>query len=196
VSVLSVLIAYACGSLPFALWVARAFGTPDLRRVGSGNLGATNVARTSGVGAGVFAAVLDIGKGAASVLIAAQLTRSQSTTMAIAAVASVVGHVYPVWSRFQGGKGVATGFGAFAVLEPVAALPSFVVFVLGALATRYASVGSVLAAVTLPVASYVTGSAPAVIVAALATSALIVFRHRSNLSRLLSGTERRIGARA
>ena len=195
-SVFSALLAYAFGSVPFALLVARWFGIADLRVEGSGNLGATNVARTSGLAAGVLVALLDAAKGACGVLAAGLLTRWDMPSTATAAVSAVVGHVYPVWSRFHGGKGVAAGFGAFAVLEPLAAFVAFGAFLLGAAATRYVSVGSVLAAFTLPLAAYAAGSATPIVVAALLTAGLVIFRHRSNAARLLAGTERRLGARA
>lgn len=195
-TVLSVLLAYLCGSVPFALLVARWWGTPDPRLAGSGNLGATNVARTAGPGAGVIVALLDIGKGALGVVLAGSLTQWRVTATAVAAVAAIVGHVYPVWSGLRGGKGVATGFGAFAVLEPMAAWPAFGAFVIGATATRYASIGSVMAAVTLPIAAYAAGGSLPVVVAAIATAALVIFRHRSNVARLVAGTERRLGAGA
>jgi glycerol-3-phosphate acyltransferase PlsY len=196
VTVFSALLAYAVGSVPFALFVARWFGTRDLRVEGSGNLGATNVARTSGLAAGVLVALLDVAKGACGVLAAALLTRWDVPSTATAAVSAVVGHVYPVWTGFHGGKGVAAGFGAFAVLEPLAAFAAFGVFLLGAAATRYMSVGSVLAAFTLPLAAYAAGSGTPIIVAALLTAGLVIVRHRSNVARLLAGTERRLGARA
>jgi glycerol-3-phosphate acyltransferase PlsY len=196
VTVLSVLLAYLCGSVPFASLVARWWGTPDLRRVGSGNLGATNVARTAGPGAGAIVALLDIGKGAFGVVAAGSLTQWNVTATAVAAVATIVGHVYPVWSGLRGGKGVATGFGAFAILEPMAAWPAFGAFVIGAAATRYVSVGSVTAAVTLPVAAYAVSGLRPVVLAAIATAAIVIFRHRSNVVRLLAGTERRFGAGA
>lgn len=194
--VLSILLAYGLGSLPFALLVARWRGTPDLRRAGSGNLGATNVARVAGAGAGVLVALLDIGKGAAGVLMAERLTGADVTTAAAAGLAAVVGHVYPIGLRFRGGKGVATACGAFAVLAPLAVVAAVVMFLVGAALTRYVSVGSLAAALTLPIAAYATGVPTPVEVAAIATSLLVIARHRSNAARLWSGTERRLGARA
>src|SRR5262245_14867897 len=115
--VLSVLSAYLVGSIPFALLLARRWGTPDLHGVGSGNIGAANVLRASGVKAGVLVALLDIAKGAAGVLLAERLAGPGATPAA--GLAAIVGHVYPVWLRFRGGKGVATASGAFAVLAPM-----------------------------------------------------------------------------
>lgn len=190
----AIVAAYLLGSIPFALFAARRWSGADLRQSGSGNLGATNVMRVSGVGAGAIVAALDMAKGAASVLMAQRLT-THDAAPAVAAIAAIVGHVYPVWLRFRGGKGVATAFGAFATLTPIAAVPALAVFVVAASATKYISLGSVLASLVLPALAYLSGSAPPVVIAAIAACALIVFRHRSNLDRLRMGTERRLGAR-
>jgi glycerol-3-phosphate acyltransferase PlsY len=187
--------AYLIGSVPFALLLARRWGSADLRRLGSGNLGAANVLRTSGITAGILVALLDVGKGVASVLIAQRLSAS-GTAPAAAGLAAVVGHVYPVWLGFRGGKGVATACGVFAMLTPAAVLPALGIFVAGVWATRYISVGSMLASAALPPIAYALDSPLAVVIAAAGASALILFRHRSNLRRVRLGTERRIGARA
>lgn len=192
---IAVLVAYGLGSIPFALLLARRWGTPDLRRLGSGNLGATNVVRTSGLTAGLLVAVLDIAKGAASVVLAERLNPSGGTP-AIAGVAAIVGHVYPIWLRFRGGKGVATACGVFTVLAPAAVIPALIVFLLTASLSKYISLGSVLASMVLPPIAYATGSAESTVAAAIAAAALIVFRHRSNLARVWLGTERRLGVRA
>ncbi len=192
---LGVVLAYLIGSVPFALLVAKGWGAPDLRRVGSGNLGAANVLRASGVKAGVLVAVLDMSKGAASVLLASRLDGA-GTAPAVAGLAAIVGHIYPVWLRFRGGKGVATACGVFATLAPLAIPPALGVFVLGAWLTKYISVGSVLASAALPPIAYAMGTPLPIVVAAAAAAALIVFRHRSNLARVWLGTERRIGVRA
>jgi acyl phosphate:glycerol-3-phosphate acyltransferase len=193
--VVGIVLAYLIGSVPFALLVARKWGAPDLRRVGSGNLGATNVLRASGVTAGVLVALLDVGKGVAGVLVAARLDGS-NTTPAVAGLAAIVGHIYPVWLRFRGGKGVATACGVFAALAPVALPPALVVFLVSAWLTKYISVGSVLASAALPPIAYAMGMPTPIVIAAIAAAVLIVFRHRSNLARVWLGTERRIGARA
>jgi glycerol-3-phosphate acyltransferase PlsY len=186
---------YLIGSIPFALLLARRWGAADLRRIGSGNLGAANVLRASGLTAGVLVAALDIAKGAVSVVLAQRLGRAGAGPAA-AGVAAIVGHVYPVWLGFRGGKGVATACGVFTVLTPLAVPPARAVFLASVWVTKYISGGSVLASVVLPPAAYVTGSPGPVVAAAVAASALIVFRHRSNLARLREGTERRFGARA
>ncbi len=187
--------AYLIGSIPFALILARRWGAADLRRIGSGNLGAANVLRASGLTAGMLVAALDIAKGAVSVVLAQRLG-GDGAGPAAAGVAAIVGHVYPVWLGFRGGKGVATACGVFTVLTPLAVPPALAIFLASVWATRYISVGSVLASVVLPTAAYVTGSPGPVVAAAVAASVLIVFRHRSNLARLREGTERRFGARA
>jgi glycerol-3-phosphate acyltransferase PlsY len=191
--VVGVVLAYLIGSVPFALLVARKWGAKDLRRVGSGNLGATNVLRASGVTAGVLVAFLDVGKGIAGVLLAARLDGSNAT--AVAGFAAIVGHIYPVWLRFRGGKGVATACGVFAALAPVALPPALAVFVVSAWLTKYISVGSVLASAALPPIAYAMGAPMPIVIVAIAAAVLIVFRHRSNLARVWLGTERRIGAR-
>ena len=187
--------AYLIGSIPFALILARRWGAADLRRIGSGNLGAANVLRATGLTAGVLVAALDIGKGAVSVALAQRLGGAGAGPAA-AGVAAIVGHVYPVWLGFRGGKGVATACGVFTVLTPLAVPPALAIFLASVWVTKYVSVGSVLASVVLPTVAYVTGSSGPVLGAAVAASALIVFRHRSNLARLREGTERRFGARA
>jgi acyl phosphate:glycerol-3-phosphate acyltransferase len=186
--------AYLLGSVPFSFLVARAFGVRDVRRVGSGNVGATNVLRSAGKPAGALAFLLDAGRGALAASLAARLLPADPALPSLAAVAAVVGHMYPVWLRFQGGKGVATGLGAFAPLAPWAALGSIAVFAGVAAATRYVSLGSIAGALTLAVWAWVAGGPGPVAFAAAVTAALVVFRHRSNLRRILGRTERRAGA--
>jgi acyl phosphate:glycerol-3-phosphate acyltransferase len=190
--VLIIVMAYCIGSVPFALLLARG---DDVRRIGSGNVGAANVLRASGVRAGVLVAMLDIAKGAASVVLAMRLS-TDGNVPAAAGFAAILGHIYPVWLRFQGGKGVATACGVFTVLTPLAALPALTVFIVTAWATRYVSLGSVLATIVLPPVAYATGYPVATLTAACAASVLILFRHRGNLARLRAGTERRLGVRA
>ncbi len=190
-----VILAYLIGSIPFALLVAR-HGGADLRRIGSGNLGAANVLRAAGVRNGILVALLDIGKGMASVAVAERLSAGAPAPAAMAGLAAVVGHIYPVWLRFRGGKGVATACGAFSMLTPAATPPVLALFVLTVWMTKYISLGSVLAVMALPPIAYALGSPMPVLAAALGAATLIVFRHRSNLLRVRMGTERRIGARA
>jgi glycerol-3-phosphate acyltransferase PlsY len=188
-----VAVAYLIGSIPFSFLVARAFGVPDVRRVGSGNVGATNVLRNAGRMAGALALVLDLGKGAAATALAGRLAPGDAALPAAAAFAAVVGHMYPVWLRFEGGKGVATGLGAFAPLAPKAALGALFAFGLVAAATRYVSLGSGAGALAMAGLVLAARGRDPVALAAAATAALVVFRHRSNLRRILGGTERRMG---
>jgi len=189
-----VLAAYLIGSVPFALILARRWGVADLRRIGSGNIGAANVLRASGMTAGVLVAVLDVAKGAASVLLAERLSPSAAAPE-VAGLAAIVGHIYPVWLGFRGGKGVATACGVFFMLAPLAAGPAVAIFIVSVWATKYISLGSVLASGALPPIAYATGSQTPVVVAAFAAAGIIIFRHRSNLMRLRTGTERRLGVR-
>ena len=190
----TILAAYLLGSIPFALILARRWGTSDLRRVGSGNPGATNVLRTLGVTPGVLVALLDMAKGALSVWLADRLSGSASAPAA-AGVAAVVGHVWPVWLGFRGGKGVATACGVFSILTPLATLVAFAVFVLTVSITRFVSMGSVLASVALPPTAYATGSGAATVMSASLVALLIISRHRTNLARLRRGTERGFATR-
>jgi glycerol-3-phosphate acyltransferase PlsY len=188
-----VAVAYLIGSIPFSFLVARAFGVHDVRQVGSGNVGATNVLRSAGKAAGALALLLDLGKGAAASALSGRLAPGDPILPAAAAIAAVIGHMYPVWLRFQGGKGVATGLGAFAPLVPKAAGAALVVFAVVAAATRYVSLGSVAGAVSLAALAFALHGPDPVAVAAALTAALVVLRHRSNLRRILGGTERRMG---
>jgi len=188
-----VALAYLVGSVPFAFLLSRRRGI-DLRQVGSGNVGATNVLRTSGVRTAVVAMVLDVIKGVIAVVMAQRLTGGIGTPMA-AGLASVIGHIYPVWLRFRGGKGVATAAGVFAVLTPMALGIAGAAFVIAVWITRYISVGSVIAAVTLAIVAIVT-DAPGVIEIGSGIAALVIVqRHRANLARVVAGTERRVGQR-
>ena len=190
-----VLAAYLVGTIPFALLLGRWFGGIDVRHIGSGNVGAANVARSGGIALALAVTALDAGKGAAAVWFAGWLAPGP-VAPAVAGVAAIVGHVRPVWLRFRGGKGVATTGGVFAVLAPMAVAAATVVFVATVWITRYVSLGSLLAAVALPPLVYLVGAPTASVVAAVAVSAIVIGRHRMNLSRLLAGTERRLGQRA
>lgn len=191
---LSVILAYLTGSVPFAFLLARRVGI-DVRRSGSGNVGAANVFRTTGTWRGIAAMALDVAKGAAAVLLAG-VTSGGAGVVAASGAAAVVGHIYPVWLRFHGGKGVAVAAGVFAVLTPAATGIAAALFLVTVWATRYVSLGSIAATVALPPAAWFAGAPTAVVVAAFATGGLILFRHRANFRRLLAGTERRMGVRA
>jgi glycerol-3-phosphate acyltransferase PlsY len=138
---------------------------------------------------------LDISKGAATVLLAYAAT-GEIAQSAAAGAAAIVGHIYPIWLRFHGGKGVAVAAGVFGVLAPLAAAIAAVLFVATVWATRIVSLGSVVATITLPSAAWLSGAPSAVVAAAIGASALILFRHRANIRRIVSGTERRMGQRA
>ena len=187
---LVVFAAYLIGSIPFALLLARRWGTADLRQIGSGNLGAANVVRASGLTAGLIVAILDIAKGAGSVLLAARLSHDAAAPVA-AGLAAIAGHIYPVWLRWRGGKGVATACGVFSILTPLAIPPALAIFLITVTLTKYISLGSVAATLALPPLAYATGSPAAAVIGAAIAAAIIVFRHRSNLARLRTGTERR-----
>jgi glycerol-3-phosphate acyltransferase PlsY len=191
--IIAVAFGYLVGSVPFAFLLAQRRGI-DLRHTGSGNVGAANVLRTSGVAHAVAAMCLDAAKGAVAVLVAQRLTDGSATPVA-AGMASVIGHVYPAWLRFRGGKGVATAAGVFLVLAPMAGAIAGAVFALAVSVTRYVSVGSMAAAVALAVAASAPDPATPIGVGAVMTALIILHRHRTNLSRLLAGTERRVGQR-
>jgi acyl phosphate:glycerol-3-phosphate acyltransferase len=190
-----ILFGYAVGSVPFAYLLARRAGI-DVRVAGSGNVGAANVLRTSGTPLGLTVMILDISKGAATVLAAyAGAGAGSHNSAAAAGAAAIIGHIYPVWLRFHGGKGVAVAAGVFGVLAPTATMLAAAVFFIIAAITRVVSLGSVVATVTLPSAAWLTGAPAPVLVAAIGTGILILFRHRANLRRIAGGTERRVGQR-
>jgi glycerol-3-phosphate acyltransferase PlsY len=190
---LAIAVGYLLGSIPFAFLVSRQRGI-DLRRVGSGNVGAANVLRSSGAAAAVLAMCLDAMKGAIAVLVAQRLGVGHAGVMA-AGFAAVVGHLHPVWLGFRGGKGVATAAGVFAVLAPVALAVSAAVFVAVVSIARYVSLGSLAGAVTLATAALASDTPPFVGTGAVVTAIVVAHRHRGNLARLAAGTERRVGQR-
>jgi len=191
---LAVLLGYLTGSVPFAFLLARRAGI-DVRFAGSGNVGAANVLRTTGTGRGVAVMALDVAKGALAVWLA-HFSHAGAATTAVAGTAAVVGHIYPVWLRFHGGKGVAVAAGVFGILTPVATAVAGALFLVVVRLTRYVSLGSLAATVALPPAAWLSGASTAVVIASACTAALIVFRHRANIRRLRAGTERRMGVRA
>jgi glycerol-3-phosphate acyltransferase PlsY len=191
--VTAITLAYLVGSVPFAFLLSRRRGI-DLRQVGSGNIGASNVLRTSGVRNAVLAMGLDAVKGAVAVIVAERLTGGAGTAM-LAGLASVFGHIYPVWLRFRGGKGVATAAGVFAVLTPLALGVAGAAFVIAVWITRYISVGSVIGAVTLAVTAVITDAPGAIEVGSAIAALTILYRHGANIRRVFAGTERRVGQR-
>ena len=185
-----ILFGYAVGSVPFAYLLARRAGI-DVRVAGSGNVGAANVLRTTGTPLGLTVMMLDVGKGAATVL-AAYAGAGSANSIAAAGAAAIVGHIYPIWLRFHGGKGVAVAAGVFSVLAPFATMLAAGVFFGTVWLSRIVSLGSVAATLTLPSAAWLAGSPPAVLASTIGTGALILFRHRANIRRIFRGTERRV----
>ena len=188
-------LAYLIGAIPVGLIVARLFSGVDIRRTGSGNIGASNVLRTLGKLPAVLTLVGDVAKGFAAVCVAGALVGAPWGAAAGAALA-VVGNCWSVFLGFRGGKGVATGFGAFLALAPWATAPTAIVWLALVATFRYISLASVMAAVCLPLGVAVLTRDPASVGAALVAAAIIVLRHRENIRRLLRGAEPRLGERA
>ena len=212
-SISVIVIAYVLGSIPFGYLIVRATQGADVRETGSGGTGATNVSRRAGKAAGVLTLLLDALKGAAAVAIAKGIlglpifgvgTLAGSSLenaywwVAAAAIAAILGHIFPVWLRFRGGKGVATGVGVFLMLTPLAVAFAGLIFVLVVWRTRYVSLGSILGAVAIPLFVLLrnvfvqpVGYVAPIMSAAMVGSMLIVFAHRENIVRLRNGTENR-----
>ena len=183
-------VAYGLGAIPFGFLLVKWKTGADVRAAGSGNIGATNVLRTTGRGAGVATLLLDIAKGYLAVWIAARLTHADPLWTSLAALAVMAGHAYPVFLRFKGGKAVASFVGAFLCLTPVASLATLVVFVGVVAWTRYISMGSIIAAACFPLAVWIIVQPDwEVELAAIVAGAFIVYKHSSNLQRLRAGTE-------
>jgi acyl phosphate:glycerol-3-phosphate acyltransferase len=202
---LLVVASYLLGSIPVGYLLVRLFRNQDIRSFGSGNIGATNVLRSGGKGLGAATFALDVVKGAAAVALASWIAPPFATAgisardlEAIAAVVAVLGHMFPIWLRFRGGKGVATGFGVFLVAAPWAALSSIALFFIVLLLSRYVSLASIFGAGSFPVFAYflVHGDKPAFFIAAqIIVASLIILKHHANIRRLLTGTENRFGSR-
>jgi acyl phosphate:glycerol-3-phosphate acyltransferase len=197
-SLLVIIGAYLVGSIPFGYLIVRGKVGSDIRETGSGGTGATNVSRRAGKAAGVLTLVLDALKGAAVVMIAKTVGGNEWVVTA-AAIAVIVGHIFPVWLGFRGGKGVATGVGVFLIVAPVALLCAGVIFLAIVLLTRYVSLGSMIAAVLIPVFVWLqnvfvepVADLRPLLTAAIAGALLIVFAHRGNIERLARGTESQI----
>jgi glycerol-3-phosphate acyltransferase PlsY len=195
-------VSYLLGSIPFGYILVRIFRGEDVRRSGSGNIGATNVSRKSPV-LGVITLLLDALKGAGAVLLAISLSGHHGAVppyrvMSLAALFSVLGHVFPLWLKFRGGKGVATGLGSFLVIAPKAVLVAGAVFVLVVLLFRYISLGSIVAVALFPLLAWILdeyGHARVALLFISLTSLLIILKHRQNIRRLLAGTENRFGSK-
>lgn len=187
---LAIVIAYLLGGIPFGFLLVKLTRGTDVRESGSGNIGATNVLRTTGRAAGLATLALDIAKGFVAVWLAANLTDNAPEWTSLAALAVMAGHAFPVFLKFQGGKAVATFIGAFAYLTPLPLAAVLVLFVITVAVTRYISAASILAAATFPFGVWIILHPPIqVTIAAFIAGAFIVFRHKSNWSRLRAGTE-------
>jgi glycerol-3-phosphate acyltransferase PlsY len=195
VSWVGLVAAYLVGAIPIGYLVARLAGGIDIRSAGSGNIGATNVLRTLGKLPAVATLLGDVAKGMAAVKLAALIDPAPPWAAA-AAVLAIAGNCWPVFLRFRGGKGVATGFGAFLALAPIATAPAALVWAVVVASFRYVSLGSVMACLCLPIGVAALGYPRPSIAAAAAAAVLIIYRHRDNLGRLLRGSERRLGERA
>jgi acyl phosphate:glycerol-3-phosphate acyltransferase len=191
--VLTAVYSYLLGSIPFGYLLVRAFRGQDVRQTGSGNIGATNVSRTS-PGLGVLTLVLDGFKGFAAVAITRMLFPGNNTLSGAAAFFAIVGHMFPVWLGFRGGKGVATGLGAFVTLTPKSILVMVAIFVVILLALRYVSLASILAVALFPLLVWILEPDRAtaqMLVFIAGSSVLIIVKHRENIRRLLAHTETR-----
>jgi len=195
--------AYLLGSIPTGYLLYRIFRRQDIRSFGSGNIGATNVLRAGGKGLGLATFALDVLKGCTAVWLGSYLASHWMPSLplrtagAFAALCAVLGHMFPIWLRFRGGKGVATGFGVFLAVSPWAALSAFGIFLIALMLSRYVSVSSILAAFSFPIFAWllVTGPRPPFFfVAGALVSLLIIVKHHQNIRRLIAGTESRIGA--
>ena len=185
-------IAYVIGAIPFGFLLVKWTTGTDVRAAGSGNIGATNVLRTTGRAAGIATLLLDIGKGYLAVWLAGQLTHDSPLWTSAAALAVMAGHAYPVFLRFHGGKAVASFVGAFLCLTPLPLIATLIVFLIVVAWTRYISMGSIVAAATFPLGVWLISQPPrAVAAASIIAGAFIIYRHSSNIRRLHSGTENR-----
>jgi acyl phosphate:glycerol-3-phosphate acyltransferase len=206
------LLAYLIGSIPFSFLVVKAFAGADIRQHGSRNVGATNVARTFGKLPGIIALLLDIAKGYGAVAAAAWIVcgpgwpyradvsvlsfRQPAFWIGMAALAAIVGHMFPIWLRFHGGKGVATATGAFLAMNPLVVVGGVLVFIVVLLTTRFVSLSSMLSAASIPLFFRYFAHAPFwTDVFSIAIAILVIAKHHSNIARLAHGTERRLGER-
>jgi len=205
--------AYLIGSIPFSYLVVRMFAGADIRQHGSRNVGATNVARSFGKAPGIIALLLDIAKGYAAVEVARWLVarpewpiaaaasggplQSKEFWVALAAFVAVLAHMFPVWLRFHGGKGVATATGAFLALDPIVVAAAIIVFILVLITTRFVSLSSILSAASIPIFfHFLAHDAPFWrVMLSIPIVIAVILKHHSNIARLVNGTERRMGER-
>ena len=191
---LTTLLAYLLGSIPFGYLIVRWQKGIDVRSTGSGSIGATNVMRNLGIIGFIATFILDFGKGMGAVLLASKLTGGEPRWVAAAAVTAILGHCYPVWLKFRGGKGVATGVGVYIALAPLQVALVLVIFAIVLAIWRYISLGSIIATAAFPVLLHFMKHAPFPIVLGAAGGALIIIsRHHSNIRRLFGGTESKVG---
>ena len=193
VFLLTAAYSYLLGSIPFGYLLIRVFHGQDVRQTGSGNIGATNVSRTSPA-LGAITLILDALKGAAAVLITRRLFPGQALLLAVAAFMAIAGHVFPIWLRFRGGKGVATGLGSFIVLVPKSVLALVGIFLVIFLAFRYISLASILTVALFPLVAWIVHPYPGnprILALLAAASLLIIAKHHGNIRRLLAHTEPR-----
>ncbi|MBR3654462.1 MAG: glycerol-3-phosphate 1-O-acyltransferase PlsY [Elusimicrobia bacterium] len=190
--ILYLLFAYLCGAIPFGYIIAKVFGKVDIRTIGSGNTGATNVYRSISKPLGVLTLILDLLKGFIPVYCTMVLNPDSSLLIISVAFITIIGHIFTVFLNFKGGKGVATGCGVFLALNPLAILICFLVFVMVLAMFRYVSLASIMAAVMLPVSLYFLNSMREIVIFASIISILVIVRHIGNIKRLLNGTESKI----
>jgi glycerol-3-phosphate acyltransferase PlsY len=204
---------YLLGSIPFSYLVVRILRGADIRQHGSQNVGATNVGRTFGRGLGILALLLDLGKGYAAVALARWLTarpdwpfaaavsggplQSREMWIALAGLIAVLGHMFPVWLRFQGGKGVATAAGVFLALDPIVFAAGGIVFLIALIVSKFVSLASIVSAASIPLFfRFLAGDAPFWrIVISIAIAIVVIAKHHSNIARMARGAERRVGER-
>jgi glycerol-3-phosphate acyltransferase PlsY len=191
--ILSILLAYFLGAIPFGYLIVRWKKRVDIRAVGSGNIGATNALRVAGWSGALLTLVLDAAKGYLAVLGASYFTNQHKSYIALAAVAAVLGHVFPIYLKFKGGKGVATGVGIFLYLASVPLLGAVAIFVAVLALSRYVSLGSIIGTCAFPILyfllSYRKDPSLWILLAAVFCSSLVVWRHRDNIKRIVAGTE-------
>ena len=187
-------IGYGLGSIPFGMVVARVMGLGNLREIGSGNIGATNVLRTGNRPAAAATLLLDAGKGAAALLLARAFTGAEDAAQ-LAGLAAMLGHCYPVWLRFRGGKGVATFLGLLLALSWPVGVGACIAWLIGAGLTRISSMGALLAAAVSTFLMMFLGTAEALLLGMILTL-LIFWRHRANITRIRAGTEPKIGQKS
>ena len=190
--IIYLLFAYLCGAIPFGYIIAKVFKHVDIRTVGSGNTGATNVYRSISKPLGVLTLILDLLKGFVPVYCTMLLNPDSVWLIIAVAFITIIGHIFTVFLNFNGGKGVATGCGVFLALNPLAILICFLVFILFLVIFRYVSLASIMAAATLPVSLYFLNSTHEIVIFASIISVLVIVRHISNIKRLLNGTENKI----